>query len=48
MLVLEVKAPRHTTLFMKLKDVYPECEFLIADTPRLHPLICLKDDCHRN
>lgn len=45
MLILEVNK---STLFAKLKDVFPECEFLIGDVQKLHPLICLRDTCHRN
>lgn len=36
------------TLFIKLQDVYPECWQLILGEPQLHPLICLKGDCHRS
>jgi len=36
-------------VFMKLKDVFPECEFLIGDLPQLSPLYCLrKEGCPRN
>lgn len=45
MLVLEVNSK---TVFMKMKDVYPECEFLISDQPQLFPLRCLVDHCPRN
>jgi hypothetical protein len=45
MLILEVK---QQTLFVKLKDVYPECEFLISDQEQLHPFICFTSHCHRN
>lgn len=36
------------TMFIKMKDVYPECEFYIRSNPKLHPFICLKEDnsCH--
>lgn len=35
-------------LFMKVQDVFPECLFYIKQTPKLTPLICLKEDnvCH--
>lgn len=36
------------TLFFKLDELYPECNFLIEDEPKLHPLICLVGTCHRN
>lgn len=36
------------TVFAKLTDVYAACQFLIADAPQLHPLICLKSSCPRN
>ncbi len=36
------------TLAMPLRVLYPECGVLIADSPLLHPLICLRDTCHRN
>jgi hypothetical protein len=45
MYLLEVRAK---TIFAKLRDVYPECEFLIGDAPQLYPLRCLKDHCPRN
>ena len=45
MLVLEVQKK---TLFIKLKDVYPECAVLIEGESRLHPLICLKSSCPKN
>lgn len=36
-------------VFMKLRDVYPECEFLIEGAPQLFPLRCIRDDgCPRN
>lgn len=38
----------HGTLFAKLQDIYPECNFLIKDSTQLHPLICLTSSCHRN
>ncbi len=40
-----------SVVFMKLRDVYPECEFLISDATasQLFPLRCLKDEgCPRN
>lgn len=48
-LVLEVKSPKsgRSVLFAKLVDMYAECEYLIRGEDRLHPLICLKDTCHR-
>lgn len=45
MYILEVQGK---TLFIKLKDLYPECEFLIEDQPQLYPLRCLVDHCPRN
>lgn len=36
------------TIFARLKDVFPECEVLISDSPQLYPLRCLKDSCHKN
>jgi len=45
MLILEVQ---RKTLFMKMVDLYPECQFLIEDEPQLYPLKCLVDQCHRN
>jgi hypothetical protein len=44
-LLLEI---RKKTIFAKLKDIYPECEFLIEDQPQLYPLRCLVDSCPRN
>lgn len=44
-LILEIQ---EKTLFLKLKDLYPECEFLLEDLD-LHPLWCLAQDmCPRN
>ena len=37
-----------TTLAMPLRVLYPECGVWIADSPLLHPLICLRDTCHKN
>lgn len=45
MYVLEVN---NKSLFIKMKEVYPECEFLIEDESKLFPFICLISDCHRN
>lgn len=49
-LVLKLKGQSGSaTLFMKLKDVYPECEFLISDLPQVFPLFCLRrEGCTRN
>lgn len=48
-LVLKIAGKTGSTLFMKLKDVYPECEFLISDVPQIFPLHCLQaDSCPRN
>ena len=44
-LVLEINK---RTLFIKLTSLFPECEFLISDVEKLHPLICLRGVCHRN
>jgi hypothetical protein len=45
MYVLEVQ---DQTIFTKLVDVFPECSVLIKDSPKLHPLFCLKSNCPRN
>lgn len=45
MYLLEI---RDKTIFAKLIDVYPECSFLIEDSPQLYPLKCLVDYCPRN
>lgn len=45
MYILEVQSK---TLFIKLRDVYPECEFLIHDSSQLYPFKCLVDHCPRN
>lgn len=45
MLVLTVQ---EKTIFAKLKDVFPECEFLIRGAPQLFQLRCLVDHCPRN
>ncbi len=38
-----------SAVFLKLNDVYPECEFLIQGADQLFPFRCLKDDfCPRN
>jgi hypothetical protein len=50
-LVLKVVGQKtgKSAIFMKLKDVYPECEFLIQDADQLFPLRCIRDDgCPRN
>lgn len=45
MYVLEVNKK---TLFIKMKEVFPECEFLIRGEPQLYPFICLRtEQCHR-
>ena len=37
------------SIFMKLRDVFPECLFLIQDAAQLFPFRCLRDNgCHRN
>lgn len=36
------------TAFIPFREVYPECLFLIEDEPRLSPLVCMRDSCHRN
>lgn len=48
-LVLQVESVTgRNTVFMKLKDLFPECELLIRTSPQLFPLRCLFDDgCHR-
>ena len=38
----------HDTLFLKLRDLFPECAFQIEDAPQLFPLRCLVDHCPRN
>ena len=45
MYLLEVQTK---TIFAKMREVYPECEFLIKDAPQLFPLRCLVDHCPRN
>lgn len=36
-------------LFLKLRDLYPECSFLIEDLDQMFPLRCIADDgCPRN
>lgn len=36
-------------LFLKLKDLFPECMFQIEDAPQLFPFICLRQEsCPRN
>lgn len=35
-------------LAMPLRQLFPECDLLIKDSPQLHPLICLRGTCHRN
>jgi hypothetical protein len=45
MYILEVQKK---TLFIKLKDLFPECEFQIKDVEQLYPLFCLSGPCHRN
>ena len=36
------------TAFFKLQDIFPECYFYRDDSPRVEPLICLREDnvCH--
>lgn len=36
------------TTFIPLKSLYPECLLLIEDSPKLAPLTCLYDSCHKN
>ena len=49
-LILKIQGKSGSSvLFMKLKDLYPECEFLIQDLPECYPLHCLeRDSCPRN
>jgi hypothetical protein len=49
-LVLKIQGRSgRATLFMKLNDLFPECQFLISDEPQLYPLSCLeRDSCPRN
>jgi hypothetical protein len=49
-LVLKISgASGQSVLFMKLRDLFPECEFLISDLPQMYPLRCLNEDgCPRN
>lgn len=36
-------------IFMKLNDLFPECQFLIEGADQLYPLFCLENDmCPRN
>ena len=38
-----------SAIFMKMKDLYPECEFLIKGGDQLFPFRCLRDGyCPRN
>ena len=38
---------REKTMFIKMKDIYPECFLYINKSPQLYPFICLKNnDCH--
>jgi len=48
MLLLEIQGSTQSTLFAKMKDVYPECMVLIEGAPQLHPLRCMRDHCPRN
>jgi hypothetical protein len=42
-------ATGRSVVFMKLRDLYPECLFLIEDLMQMFPLRCLRDDgCPRN
>lgn len=36
------------TLLVKMKEFFPECEFLISDQEQLFPFRCLQDHCPRN
>lgn len=36
------------TVFIPFRYIYPECLVLIEDEPKLYPLLCMKDNCHRN
>lgn len=50
-LVLKVTGVKsgQASVFMKLKDLYPECEFLIKGADQLYPLFCLRNNvCPRN
>lgn len=46
--VLEVVGRKQSVLFVKLRDLFPECEFLLRDAPQLFPFRCLQDYCPRN
>lgn len=48
MLLLEVQGTTQSTIFAKVKDVFPECPILIEDLPQMFPLRCLVDSCPRN
>lgn len=48
MLALEIQGPKRSTLFVKLRDLYPECFHLIGDEPKLFPMRCYVDHCPRN
>lgn len=36
------------TIAVPFRKLYPECGVLIADSPKLHALMCLRDQCHKN
>lgn len=36
------------TAFIPFRSIYQECFLLIDGEPKLHPLFCLKNTCHRN
>lgn len=48
MLLLEIQGTTQSTVFAKVKDVFPECPVLIDDLPQMFPLRCLVDSCPRN
>ena len=49
-LILKIEgASGRSSIFMKLHDVYPECEILIKGSDQLFPFRCIKDDfCPKN
>jgi len=43
------KITGRSTLFVKLDYLFPECQFLINDLPKMSPLICFRENgCPRN
>jgi hypothetical protein len=48
-LALKIVGPSgRSALFLKLKDLFPECMFQIEDAAQLFPFICLRGSCPRN